>query len=297
MAFVIVTDSASDMPMPIKEKYDIHVIPTPVTIEGTDYFDSENIFPDEFYQIQSEGKDIKTYHISQYMFVQHFSPYAERGDEVLYICFSTGIAGTYNAANLARDEIKETYPNFTMTIIDSKSASCGISLIVERLFIMKENGAPKDVIIKAAEFYSSNHVEHLISVVDLEYLIKGGRVSRFSGVMGGALDIKPIIVVNKDGALEPKEKVRGFRKAVSRLIDMVGERGVELEKQRVAVCAGTDKFLGHDIAKRLVERYNVKSVMIGQVGCAIGAHTGPGVVGIVFLNASESEFAEYLKFE
>jgi len=294
MAFAIVTDSASDMPLEIKEKYDIHVIPTPVTIEGTDYFDSENIFPDEFYRIQSEGKEIKTYHINQYMFVKHFTPYAERDDEVLYICFSTGIAGTFNAAILARDEIKETYPDFKMTIIDSKSASCGIALIVERLFIMKENGAPRDILLKAARFYSANRVEHVVSVTTLEYLIKGGRVSKFSGAMGGALDIKPIIIVNEKGALEPKEKIRGFRKAVSRLIEMVGERGVELEKQRIFVCVGTDKELGTTLAKRLEETYHVKSVVIGQVGCAIGAHTGPGIVGIVFLNASENEFAEYL---
>ncbi|MCL2717448.1 MAG: DegV family protein [Lachnospiraceae bacterium] len=294
MAFVIVTDSASDMPLEIKEKYDIHVIPTPVTIDGIDYFDGDNIFPDDFYRIQKEGKDIKTYHINQYMFVQHFTPYAERGDEVLYICFSTGIAGTFNAAILARHEIKEKHPDFKMTIIDSKSASCGITLIVERLFIMQENGAPKDVLLKAARFYSAGRVEHIVSVTTLEYLIKGGRISKFSGAMGGALDIKPIIVVNKKGALEPKEKIRGFRKAVSRLIEMVGERGVELEKQRVFVCSGTNKEIANDIAGRLKEIYNVKSVVHGQVGCAIGAHTGPGVIGIVFLNASEEEFAEYL---
>jgi fatty acid-binding protein DegV len=113
--------------------------------------------------------------------------------------------------------------------------------------------------------------------------------------MGGALDIKPIIIVNSNGALEPKEKVRGFRKAVTHLIEMVGERGAELENQRIAVCIGTDKELGMDIARRLEEKYKVKSVMLIQVGCAIGAHTGPGVAGIIFLNASEKEFAEYLK--
>jgi DegV family protein with EDD domain len=294
MTLKIVTDSASDMPLEIKEKYDIHVIPTPVTIDGTDYFDSENIFPDEFYWIQKKGRDIKTYHINQFMFVQHFTPYAERGDEVLYICFSTGIAGTFNAAILARHEVIEKYSDFKMTIIDSKSASCGITLIVERLCIMMENGAPREMIHKAARFYSAGRVEHLMSVMSLEYLIKGGRISKLSGAMGGALDIKPIIVVNEKGALEPKEKVRGFRKAVSRLIEMVGERGVDLSKQRIAVCTGTDKKLAKEVARRLKETYNVKSVMVGQVGCAIGAHTGPGVVGILFLNTSEEEFAEWL---
>jgi DegV family protein with EDD domain len=282
------------MPAVLKEKYDIHVIPTPVTIEGTDYFDGETIFPDDFYRIQGEGKDIKTYHISQYMFVQHFSPYAERGEDVIYICFSTGIAGTYNAAMLARDEILEKYPDFKMTVIDSKSVSCGMALIVEKLFIMQANGAPDEVLIKAAKFYADSHVEVIITVSTLEYLVKGGRVSKVSGAVGSTLDIKPIIIVNKEGALEPKEKVRGFRKAVSRVIDIIGERGVDLENQHLAVNTGTDKELAVDVAKRLKEKYNCKSVTVGQIGCAIGAHTGPSIVGIICLNASDAEFAEWL---
>ena len=294
MSFEIITDSASDMPLDVKAKYNIHVIPTPVIIDGTDYFDGDTVFPDEFYQIQKEGKVISTYHINQHMFIEHFTQYAERNDEVLYICFSTGIAGTFNAAVLARNELKEKYPEFKMTIIDSKSVSGGMSLIVERLFIMKENGAPRDVLLKAARFYAANRVEHLATVDTLEYLIKGGRISKVSGAMGGALDIKPIIIVNRDGALEPIEKVRGFKKAVTRLIEMTGKRGVELDNQRISVCTGTDKELREDIAKRLKDKYNVKSVMLNQVGCAIGAHTGPGIVAIVFMNASEKEFAEYL---
>ncbi len=293
MAFVIITDSASDMPTEVKKEYGVHIIPTPVTIDGKDFFDGATIYPDEFYKIQREGKDIKTYHISQYMFVQHFEPYAKRGDEVLYICFSTGIAGTYNAAVLAREELQETYPDFEMTIIDSLSASVGMSLITERLMIMQKNGAPKDILIRAAEFFGQ-HMEHIITVTSLEYLIKGGRVSKVSGVMGSALDIKPIIVVNEEGALEPKEKVRGFKKAMSRCIELVGERGVSLDKQRIGVCSGEDKEMALEVKKRLEEKYHIKGALVGQVGCAIGAHTGPGVLGITFLNAMEEEFEAYL---
>ena len=110
MAFCIITDSASDVPESIIKEYELYVMPTPVTIEGKDYFDGETIFPDEFYKIQASGRDIKTYHINQYMFHEHFLPFAQRGDEVLYLCFSTGIAGTFNAAKLAYEEVLEEYP-------------------------------------------------------------------------------------------------------------------------------------------------------------------------------------------
>ena len=86
MAFCIITDSASDVPESIIKEYELYVMPTPVTIEGKDYFDGETIFPDEFYKIQASGRDIKTYHINQYMFHEHFLPFAQRGDEVLYLC-------------------------------------------------------------------------------------------------------------------------------------------------------------------------------------------------------------------
>ena len=153
MAFKIITDSASDVSREMIEKYSLHVIPTPVTIEGTDYFDGETIFPDEFYKIQAEGKDIKTYHVSQYMFEEHFRPFAQAKDEVLYICFSTGIAGTFQAANLAKETILEEYPDFKITIIDSKCASMGFGLVVYKLLKMQENGADKELIIEAAQYF------------------------------------------------------------------------------------------------------------------------------------------------
>lgn len=294
MALVIITDSASDMPAAVKEKYGVHVIPTPVTIDGTDYFDGENIFPEEFYRIQRDGLDIKTYHISQYMFAGHFRPYAQKGDEVLYICFSTGIAGTYNAAVLARDELIEEYPEFKMTVIDSHCASGGMSLVVERLLTMQANNAPRELLLRAAEFYCNDRVEHIFTVATLEYLVKGGRVSRFSGAMGGALDIKPIIVINREGALEPKEKIRGFKKAVSRCIELIGAQNPFLANQRVSICYGEDKELALEVSRRLQEKYHVGEALIVQIGCAIGAHTGPGILGIIAVKASEAEFAEYL---
>ena len=294
MAFKIITDSATDLPKEIIDKYQLHVIPTPVTIDGTDYFDGKTIFPEEFYRIQADGADIKTYHINQYMFRENFEPYAKAGDEVLYLCFSTGIAGTFNAANLAKEELLEEYPDFKLTILDTKCASLGFGLVVEKVLRMQENGAPKELIIEAAQYFC-DHMEHIVTVETLEYLYKGGRLSRTSAVLGGVLDVKPIIEVNDEGALVAFEKVRGRHKSLKRCVELVGERGVELDKQIIGVVHGNDPKTCEQVCEVLMEKYHCRGIIKSWVGCAIGAHTGPGIIGIVFFSASEEKYAEYLK--
>lgn len=294
MAFQIITDSASDIPESVITKYNLYVMPTPVTIEGTDYFDGKTIFPEEFYEIQASGKDIKTYHINQYMFRENFEPYAKAGDEVLYLCFSTGIAGTFNAANLAKEELLEEYPDFKLTILDTKCASLGFGLVVEKVLRMQANGAPKELIIEAAQYFC-DHMEHIVTVETLEYLYKGGRLSRTSAVLGGVLDVKPIIEVNDEGALVAFEKVRGRHKSLKRCVELVGERGVELDKQIIGVVHGNDPKTCEQVCEVLMEKYHCRGIIKSWVGCAIGAHTGPGIIGIVFLSASEEKYADYLK--
>lgn len=294
MGFRIITDSASDIPRSVIEEYGLYVMPTPVTIDGTDYFDGENIFPEEFYKIQAEERDIKTYHISQYMFEQHFKKFAEAGDEVLYICFSTGIAGTFQAANLALEEVKEEYPDFQMTIIDSKCASIGFGLVTERLLRMQKNGAPKEMLIEAAQFFC-DHMEHTVTVMELEHLFKGGRLSKVTFLAGTMMNIKPIIIVDENGSLKAVEKVRGWKKAQHRIVDMVGEKGKNLENQVVGVCYGTDKEALESIKAKLIEKYHVKGILETQVGCAIGAHTGPGILAVVYLNETCEAYEPYLK--
>ena len=294
MAFKIITDSATDLPKEIIDQYQLHVIPTPVTIDGTDYFDGKTIFPEEFYRIQADGADIKTYHINQYMFRENFEPYAKAGDEVLYLCFSTGIAGTFNAANLAKEELLEEYPDFKLTIIDTKCASLGFGLVVEKALRMQANGAPKELIIEAAQYFC-DHMEHIVTVETLEYLYKGGRLSRTSAVLGGVLDVKPIIEVNDEGALVAFEKVRGRHKSLKRCVELVGERGVELDKQIIGVVHGNDPKTCEQVCEVLMEKYHCRGIIKSWVGCAIGAHTGPGILGIVFLNDTREEYEKYLK--
>lgn len=293
MAFKIITDSASDSPRSVIEEYGLHVIPTPVTIEGTDFFDGETIFPDEFYKIQAEGKDIKTYHVSQFMFEEHFRPFAEAGDEVLYICFSTGIAGTFQAANLAKEAILEEFPDFKITIIDSKCASMGFGLVVYKLLQMQKNGADKDLIIEAAQYFC-DHMKHAVAVRTLDYLMKGGRISRTSAIVGTMIDIKPIIEVDENGALQATERVRGWHKAIKRIVEIGKEKGTAFDRQTIGVAHGNEPESYEQLKELLKTELGVKNIMETRIGCAIGAHTGPGIVAFVYQDAIDERFEQYL---
>lgn len=291
--YTIITDSATDMPQWVIDKYNLKVIPTPVVIDGKDYFDGETIQHKEFYDIQRSGAEISTYHINQFMFEEAFKPYAQRGEEVIYFCFSTGIAGTFNAANLAKDEVLEEYPDFVIDIVDSKCAAIGFGLGVYMALLMQEKGASKQEVLEAAR-YHFDHIEHIFTVETLEYLYKGGRLSRASAIAGGILDIKPVIEVTDDGKLEVAEKVCGRKKALERVITMIGERCSNLDQQIVAVVHADCEDVCDTVIDEIKERFGTKTILKGFLGCAIGAHTGPGLIGVCALD-TKSPYSKYFE--
>lgn len=285
MALRIITDSACDLPKQVAERYGIKVIPTPVTIGGIDFFDGDTIEAKEFYNVLRGGKQtISTYHINTYMFVEHFEPYAKRGDELIYICFSSGIAGTFNAAENAKKELQEIYPDFDLTILDSKCASIGFGLVVMYAGMMWQENASKAEIIDAVH-YHCRHMNHVFTVDTLEYLLKGGRISKASAITGEILNIRPIIVVDENGGLKAIEKVRGRNKSLLRLAEHVGEHGTGLPDQIIGIVHGDDERAILKVKEVLKEEHGITHTLENYVGCAIGTHTGPGIIGITFLDA------------
>ena len=290
----IITDSASDLPKEYIEAHNLHVIPTPVVIDETDYFDGKTIQTKEFYNILDDTKrDVRTYHINPAMFEEAFLPYAQAGDSIIYICFSTGIAGTFNAANIAKTNVLEQYPDFDLTIIDSKSASIGFGLLVSKLVTMLEKGAPKKIIVEAADYFIS-HMHHVFTVHTRAYLIKGGRLSKFKGTIAETLDMKPILIVDKEGSLQVLKTVRGRKKSMTALIDYAKANGYDLPSQTLAICHGEDEDALQFLLGLADGELKPNDKLISTVGCAIGAHTGRGIVGLCFLDASEEEYKEYL---
>ncbi|MGY0373808.1 DegV family protein [Clostridium sp. JNZ J1-5] len=285
MSIRILTDSGCDLPKEIIEKYDIDVLPLTVCLGENEYLDSVTITPKEVYDNMREGKVYKTSQVPPSKFKEVFLNYAENGDTCIYIGFSSGLTGTFQSAIIARDDVLESYPNFDLYMIDTKCASIGFGLVVYKAAIMLSEGKTKEEILENIKF-NSKHMEHIFTVDSLEYLFRGGRVSRTSAFIGDLLNIRPILDV-EDGKLIPIEKVRGRKKSLKRIVDIAGERGVNLQNQIIGISHGDCLEEAEKLKEMLEEKYGCKSFLINTVGAVIGAHSGPGTIALFFLNIEE----------
>ena len=219
------------------------------------------------------------------MFEEKFEELARKEESVIYIAFSSGLSGTYQTSVLVRDSLKDKYPNMDIDIVDSRSASVGFGLLVHKAGKMAKEGRSKEEILNMLDFYVK-HIEHIFTVDDIEYLFRGGRVSRTQAFVGGLLNIKPILDIPEDGTLQPREKVRGRSKVMKRMVEIMGERGInaDLKNQIIGINHGDDIQGAMKLKEMIEEKYGCTDFIINIIGCAIGAHSGPGTLSVFFLN-------------
>ncbi|PFA66425.1 fatty acid-binding protein DegV [Bacillus sp. AFS015802] len=282
MTVKLFADSASDLPAAYFTEHNIELLPLKVHIDGHDYEDLITIEPKTVFNKIRDGHMPKTSQVSPDLFLKKFTELAESNQSGIYVAFSSQLSGTYQTAVMIRDQVKEEHPDLDLTIIDSKCASLGYGLVVMKAAELLKDGATKEEIIEASRFHAE-HMEHLFTVEDLEYLAKGGRVSKASAFLGGLLNIKPLLHV-EDGKLVPIEKLRGKKKLLKRILDLMEERGEVLSDQVIAISHGDDEELALEMKKLIEEKFSPKDVYISIIGCAIGSHTGTGTLAIFFLN-------------
>lgn len=282
MGIKILTDTASDLPKSILEAFEIDIMPLMVYLDEKEYKDGIDIDHETFYQKMREGVPTRTAQIPATTIEEQFLKYKGRKDPVLYIAFSSNLSGTYQTAVMVLNDLKEEHEDLNITIIDSKAASIGFGLVVYYAAKMAKDGASLEEIVEKTHFHIE-HMEHIFTVDDLEYLYRGGRVSRGAAVVGSMLNIKPILDV-ENGRLVPLQKIRSRKKAVNRLIEIMEERGTDLEHQIVGINHGDDLATALKVKDMITEKFGTKEFIINFSGCAIGAHSGPGTLSVFFLN-------------
>lgn len=282
MTIKLITDSPSDLPQSIIEKYNIEVLPLYVTSGSEQYKDRLEISPEKLYNDMRVGKVYKTSQIPLADFVEKFREYGENGGSYLYLAFSSGLSGTYQAAVLASQQVKEDYPELDLEIIDTKCVSLGLGLVVSKVAQAIEKKEDKTKIVELAKYYS-RHMEHIFTVDDLEYLLRGGRVSRTAAFVGSILNIKPILDV-ENGKLIPIEKKKGRKRALKRIVDIMEERGTNLKEQAIGISHGDDLEAAELVKEMITERFGCKNFVINTVGAVVGAHSGPGTLAVFFVN-------------
>lgn len=284
MQVKVLVDSGCDLTEQYYNEYDIEMIPLTVHLDGKDYKDNIEIAPKTIYDAMRAEKEPKTSQISPQTFKTIFTSYVKKNQPFIYLAFSSGLSGTYQTAKMIEQEIKEDYPDAPFQVIDTKCASIGYGLVVLRAAKMALDGASLESIAATATYHAEN-MEHIFTVDDLEYLKRGGRVSKTAAFVGSLLSIKPILHVD-DGKLVPIEKIRGSKKLLKRMIEIMKERGTDFQNQTIGISHGDDPKRAEQLANMISSQFGIdrENILIETIGAVIGAHSGPGTLAVFFLN-------------
>ena len=279
----IFTDTACDLPKSYYDEGKVTAFPLSVELDGEVYKDVFEMDGSTLYEAIKNGAQPKTSQVSPDTFMTTFEELAKSGEEGIYIAFTSELSGTYSTAKMIRDQVLETYPELKLTIIDTKCASLGQGLVVLEAVRLKEEGKTLAELTEAITAYAVS-MNHLFTVDDLNFLARGGRVSKTSAFLGGMLNIKPVLHV-EEGRLVPLEKIRGQKKAIKYMVDYVAEKGGDFSTKQIGICHSNDPELAATVQAALQERLNPASFYTVVIGSVIGSHVGLGTVGIFFTDA------------
>ena len=256
-------------------------------LDGVQYMDDlgKTMPFDKFYSAMANGADTKTSQINVDEFINYFEPFLKDGKDILHLSLSSGISGVVNSAMVARDALAEQYPDRKIYILDSLAASSGYGLLMDKLADLRDEGKSIDEIYQWAE-ENRLKLNHWFFSTDLTFYIKGGRISKASGFIGGMLNICPLLNVNHLGQLIPRYKIRTKRKVIQAVVDKM-EECIEEGNGYNGKCYISQSACYEDaraVADLIEQRFpdlNGK-VLINSIGTTIGSHTGPGTVAVFF---------------
>lgn len=291
MPYTIVTDSSCNLPEDLIEQYGIEVLPLRFESEGKEFVSflkGKTTDLAAFYTMMRDGKVFTTSLPNQQLSSDLIESEFERGNDILYIGFSSKLSGTYEATAALLAEIGARYPQRRSVAVDTRGASLGEGLLVLYAARKKELGQSLDQVgdwLKDARF----HMAHWFTVDDLMYLYRGGRVSRPAAAAATFLSIKPVLHMDDAGALVPVEKVRGRRRSVKALFEHLKKSwSPDFGPQTVAISHGDCMKDAQELAQmiRSDRSIEVEDVIVNYVDPVIGAHSGPGTLALFYLATS-----------
>jgi len=285
--FILSCCSTADLSEKHFNKRDIKYICFHYTLNGTTYSDDlgKTIPLNDFYRMLSEGGESTTSQVNISEYLDYFTKFLEEGKDILHLCMSSGLSGSYNSAINAAAIASERFPDRKIYIVDSLAASSGFGLFMDKLADLRDEGKSIDEIRDWAE-KNKLKLHHWFFSTDLTFFVKGGRISKTAGIFGGILNICPLLNVNYIGKLIPRNKIRGKEKVITEIVkrmETFAENGTEYNGK----CFISNSMCHEDAAKvaSLVEEkfpsLNGK-VEIYDIGTVIGSHTGPGTVALFF---------------
>jgi DegV family protein with EDD domain len=278
MGVRIITDSTSDISLEQAKKMGISIVPLKVIFGDKEYREGIEISMDAFYSRLAEAEKLPTTsQPSPDDFLVHFNQAKEAGDSVVVILIASKLSGTYQSAVIARDMAEYS----RIFIIDSLNTITGLRLLINHAVTLRNRGVSADCIADTIESLKEKVV--LLAVVDtLEYLYKGGRLSKSSAILGSLLNFKPVITL-KDGAIGVVGKERGTNKAIARILDAIDETGAIDSTYPVYFGYTFENSKTLVLQEKVTEKYRLEDYKMFPVGCVVGTHVGPGACVITYI--------------
>lgn len=291
-SFAIITENTCDLTTQYIKENDIICLPLTFTLDGREYDGTIEASPSpkEFYAALRDGKSSKTAQSSPEKVLSCYKKTLEEYPELLHICFSSGLSGSYQSATIAMEELKSEQPEAKAICMDSLCASLGQGLLVDFAVKKRAEGLSMQETAKAVEELKLN-LCHYFTVDDLNHLYRGGRVSKTAAIFGTMLGIKPVMHVDNEGRLIPIGKIRGRKASLDELVKKMGTKLSKIQNPYVYISHGDCRQDAEYVGDEVKKLYGIKTEMINDVGPVIGSHSGPGTVALFFFGSSRDEKA------
>ena len=285
--YVISCCSTADLTEEHFKKRNLSYICFHYELDGKQYPDDlgKSIPFDQFYKAMQQGAQTKTSQTNAEEFIEYFEQILKDGKDILHLCLSSGISGVMNSALLAKQELEEKYPDQKILIVDSLAASSGYGLLMDKLADLRDEGMTIEELYEWANTHKQN-LHHWFFSTDLTFFIRGGRISKTAGAIGGLLNICPLLNVDYEGKLVTRFKIRTKKKVIRAIVDKMeefAEDGLDYSGKcyiSQSACYEDARQVA-DLVEQRFPKLNGK-VEINNIGTTIGSHTGPGTVALFF---------------
>lgn len=285
--YILSCESTSDLTKEHLDRRNIHYICYPFELDGKSYRDDLGVtIPfEQFYDAMARGAMTKTAQINAYEFEAYFEPFLRQGMDILHLCLSSGITGVINSAEVARTSLLEKYPDRKILLVDSLAASSGSGLLMDRLADLRDSGMTLEELYQWTED-NKLRLHHWFFSTDLQYYVRGGRISKTAGMVGTMLGICPLLNVNQRGQLIPREKIRSQKKVVEEIVNKMQEYAQDGNAYagKCYISHSNCPDLANQVAALVTAKFPnlAEPVQIFSIGTTIGSHTGPGTVALFF---------------
>ncbi|NGM17285.1 DegV family EDD domain-containing protein [Eggerthellaceae bacterium zg-893] len=287
----LIVDSCCDLPFEVVNREGIELVKFPFIMDGEERLDDlgQTLSPRDFYHAMRAGAEPSTAQVPMAVYQETFRRALESGVPTVYLCFSSGLSGSFDVAALVLESLKGEYPDGKLYLVDTKLASVAEALLVYEAIRQRDRGLTAEELVTWAE-EARYFIDEAFMVDDLEALRRGGRIPATVAYAGSKLDVKPLLTITSDGKLTLMGVARGRKKGIKQLADYYAKQAARSGPEQCVVIGNADCPKDAERLKDALAKIDANLLFLeSSIGPVIGSHVGPGMVAVVFWGSDQRE--------